>query len=148
VSSTTTCRGDAVGVDRVGLAALAGGEHPGPGRQFRRDVQDGLAVGDQALSDVPADAAAALDRPDPVGVFAASGEHHLVAVGVGAEPALAEHAFALVDDLDGGGALVRVYTDDDLAHAINLSLDPMMGSTGGQRYFELGIPLLSHSAPR
>ena len=75
VSSTATCRrprlrsaghGDAVRVDRVGLAALAGGEHPHPRGQLRRHVHHGLAVGDQPLGDVPADAVAALDRPDPV----------------------------------------------------------------------------------
>ena len=79
-SSAVTCRkpllrnadhGDAVGVDRVGLAALAGGEHPRPGGQLRRHVHHGLAVGDQALSDVPADAVAALHRPDPLRVPAA-----------------------------------------------------------------------------
>ena len=85
--------GDAVGIDRVGLAALAGGEHPRPGRQLRRHVHHGLAVGDQALSDVPADAVAALDRPQPVLVLAAGGEHGLVAVAVGAEPALPDGPF-------------------------------------------------------
>nr|WP_204296755.1 hypothetical protein [Actinoplanes capillaceus] len=65
--------GDAVGIDRVGLAALAGGEHPGAGGQFRRDVKDGLAVGDQALGDVPADTVAARDRPDPVTRWSALG---------------------------------------------------------------------------
>ena len=54
------------GVDRVGLAALAGGEHPHPRRQLRRHIHHRLAVGDQPLGDVPADAVAALDRPDPV----------------------------------------------------------------------------------
>ena len=58
---------------------------------FARHVQHGLAVGDQALGDVPADAVAALHRPDPVRVLPASGEHLPVAVGVGAEPALRQH---------------------------------------------------------
>jgi hypothetical protein len=75
---------DAVGVDRVRRAALTGGEHPRPSGQFRRHVQDGLAVGGQALGDVPADAVAALDRPDPVFVFAGGGEHHLATVPIGA----------------------------------------------------------------
>ena len=56
-------------------------------------------------------------------------------------------AFALVDDLDGRRAFMRVYADDDLAHVLPLP-DPTMVSTGGQRYFELGIPLWSLSAPR
>ncbi|WP_245737031.1 hypothetical protein [Micromonospora pattaloongensis] len=40
------------------------------------------------MSDVPADAVAALDRPKAVLVPATGGEHGLVAVAVGAEPAL------------------------------------------------------------
>jgi hypothetical protein len=63
--------GHAVRVDRVGLAALPGVEDPHPGGQFRRHVQDGLAVGDQPLGDVPPDAGASLDRPDPVRELAA-----------------------------------------------------------------------------
>ena len=43
---------------------------------------------------------------------------------VGAEPALSQGSFPLVDDLDE------------------------WVSAGGQRYFELGIPLWSLSAPR
>ena len=137
-----------MGVDRVGLTALAGGEHPGPGGQLRGYVQDGLAVGDQALGDVPADAATTLDRPDPVGMFTAGGQHRLVTLAVGAEPALVLDAFSLVDDLDGRGAFVRVYVDDDLAHVLASPPSRRWMSAGGQRYFELGIPLLSHSAPR
>ncbi|GAA4978812.1 hypothetical protein GCM10025331_87010 [Actinoplanes utahensis] len=111
--------GDAVGVDRVGLAALAGSEHAGAGGQLRRHVEDGLAVGDQALGDVPADAAAAFNRPDAVGVFAAGGEHRLVAVAVGAEPALADRLLTLVHALDGRGAFVRVHADDDSGHVVS-----------------------------
>jgi hypothetical protein len=59
---------DAVSIDRIGFAALTGGEHPSPGGQFRRRVQDGLAVGEQPLRDMPADAVAALDRPVPLAV--------------------------------------------------------------------------------
>ena len=90
--------GHAVGVDRVGLAALAGVEHPHPRRQLRRHVEHGLAVGDQALGDVPADAGAALHRPDPVRELPAGRQHLLVAVGVGAEAALRQDLLAFVDD--------------------------------------------------
>jgi hypothetical protein len=48
-----------VGIDGVRLAALAGGERPGAGGQLRRDIDDGFAVGEQPLGDVPADAVAA-----------------------------------------------------------------------------------------
>jgi hypothetical protein len=49
------------------------------------------------------------------------GEHRLVAVAVGAEPALAEGLLTVVDDLDGGRPLVRVHADDDSCHP---RLDP------------------------
>jgi hypothetical protein len=77
-------------------------------------IEDGFAVGDQALGHVPADAVAALDRRHAISVLAACGEHGLIAVAIGAEPALAEHAFALVDDFDSGGTLVRIHPNDDL----------------------------------
>jgi hypothetical protein len=60
-----------VGVDRVGLAALAGVEHSRPRGQFRGHVENGFAVGDQALGDVPADPGTPLDRPHPVRELAA-----------------------------------------------------------------------------
>jgi hypothetical protein len=40
------------------------------GGQLRGHVHDGLAVADQALRDVPADAVAALDRPSALLVAA------------------------------------------------------------------------------
>jgi hypothetical protein len=57
---------------RVGLAAVTGGEHPHLRRQLRRHAGDHLAVMDQAVRQVPADAVAALHRPDPVRELAAS----------------------------------------------------------------------------
>jgi hypothetical protein len=105
-----------VRVDRVGLTTLTGGEHSSAGGQLRRHVHDGFAIGNQALRDVPADAAAALNRPDPVVVPAAGGEHRLVAVAVGAEPALADGLLTVIDDLDGGRPLVRVHANDDSCH--------------------------------
>ena len=60
-------QGDRVGVGGVGLAALTGREHPRPGRQLRRHVDDLLAGSKQPHRDVVADPVAALDRPHPVG---------------------------------------------------------------------------------
>ena len=57
---------DRVRVGGVGLAALPGGEHPGPRGQLRRHVHDVLAVGEEPVGDVPPDAFAALDRPHPL----------------------------------------------------------------------------------
>jgi hypothetical protein len=118
------------------------------GGQLRRHVHDGLPVGDQALGDVAADAAASFDGPETVGVLAAGGQHGLVAVAVGGEPASTDGLFSVVDDLDRGGTLVRVHTDDDLAHLVFLPRADWCCQRGGHRYFEPGIPLLSLSAPR
>lgn len=57
---------DRMSIDPVGPAALPGGEHPSPGRQLRGHVQHSLAVGEKPLGDVPANAVAALHRPDPL----------------------------------------------------------------------------------
>ena len=134
-------------VSGVGLAALTGGEYPCPRGQLRGYIKNGFAVGHQALSDVPADAVAALDRPHPVGVPTAGGEHGLVAVAVGAKPALPKDTFRwsmtsmVAERLCGSTPMMTC--------AIRL---PLPGSddvsAGGQRYFELGIPLWSLSAPR
>jgi hypothetical protein len=58
---------DRLRIVRVGLAALAGVEHPQAGRQLRRYVDHGLASGHEPARDVMADPAAALHRPQPVG---------------------------------------------------------------------------------
>jgi len=55
-----------VRIDLIGLAPVSGGEHPHLRGQLRRHAGDGLAVMDQAVRQVPADAVAALHRPDPV----------------------------------------------------------------------------------
>jgi hypothetical protein len=132
--------GDAAGIDRVGLAALTGGEDSGSGGQLRRHVHDRFIIGDQALSHVAADAAASFDGPDPVRVLAAGGEHRFVAVAVGGEPASADSLFPVVDDLDRGGTLVWVHADDDLGHPVSLPRADRCCQRGGHRYFELGIP--------
>jgi hypothetical protein len=80
-------------VGRVGFAALPGSEYPRPGRQLRRDVDDVLALGRQPLRDVPADALATLDRPDPLRPLPPITQHRHEAVDVGAEPSAAEHLF-------------------------------------------------------
>jgi hypothetical protein len=111
--------GDAVRVDRVGLAALANGEHPRPSGQLRRYIHVRLAVGDQTLGDVPADAVAALDRPDPLRIAPPEGEHRLVALPIRAEPAAGQQGLPIVDDLDRRGPLVRIHPDDDLIHCFS-----------------------------
>ena len=100
------CHG--VGVGRVGLAAVAGVEYPSPCGQLRRHVHHGLAVGDQALGHVPADAASALHRPPALLEPLGCGEHLPVAIRVGAISCLVEYPLASVHDLDGDRVLVRI----------------------------------------
>ena len=102
----------AVGVDRVGFAALTGVEHPHPGGQLGRHVQHRLAVRDQALGDMPADPSATLDCPDPVREPATGLKHLLVAVRVSTVPAVSLNLLALVDDLDRGRPLMRIHPNN------------------------------------
>jgi hypothetical protein len=55
-----------VRVGGVGLASLPGREDPSSSRKLGWDVDDFLAIGNEPQGDVAADAAATLDRPDPV----------------------------------------------------------------------------------
>lgn len=50
-----------MGVGVAGLAALTGGEHPHPGRQFGRHVHHRLALAQESLGDVTADPGKSLD---------------------------------------------------------------------------------------
>ena len=59
-------QGHGVCVGGIGLAALSSGKHPGPGRQFRWDINDLLALAQQTKGNVPADTRASLDGPDPL----------------------------------------------------------------------------------
>jgi hypothetical protein len=85
-SHASADQGDGVGIGGVGLAALPGGEDPGAGGQLGWDVDDLLAVGQQAVGDVLADAGATLDSPDPLPPLLAVTQHRRVSVTVGAEP--------------------------------------------------------------
>ncbi|MET8361927.1 hypothetical protein [Micromonospora sp. NPDC005171] len=77
-----------------------------------------VAVGHQALGNMPADAGAAFDRPDPIGEGTTGLQHLLVAVGIGAETALGQDLFSLVDGLDRGRSLVRIHPDHDTTHTL------------------------------
>jgi hypothetical protein len=123
--------GDAAGVDRVRFAALASGEHAGPGGQLRGHIHDSFTIGDQALRHVPADTVATLDRPLAVLVPTTGSEHGLVAVAVGAEPAPPDRLLTLVDDLDGRRPLVWIHPDDDPSHQ-RISLPSFRHGVGGR----------------
>jgi len=97
---------------RVSLAAVAGGEHPHLRGQLRRHIDDGLAVVHQAVRQVPADAIAALHRPDPVREPPGRGQHFRIPGLVRAIPARCQYYRPLAGDLDRGRAFVRVHPDD------------------------------------
>jgi hypothetical protein len=67
---------------------------------------------------VSADAETAFDRPYPIVEGATGRQHLLVALGVGAEPALGQGFLSFVDGLDRGRPLVRIHPDYDTAHAL------------------------------
>ena len=80
--------GDRVRIVGVGLAALAGVEHPQPCRQLRRYVHHLFAGPDQPARDVPADPVAALDRPQPVGPLLGASQQLFEPATGGVEPLL------------------------------------------------------------
>jgi len=85
----------------VGLAVVPGIEQPHPSGQLRRHVHDHLTGLEQPLSQRPAGAVSALDRPHPRRPRLGVRQHRRVASLVGGEPSLAELVIVLVDDLDG-----------------------------------------------
>jgi hypothetical protein len=89
-----------VGVGGVGLASLAGGEHPRPCRQLGWDVDDLFVVGQQSVRDVLADPGAALDGPDPVRPLGGIASHRGIAVTVRGEPTATDDAFVGGHHLD------------------------------------------------
>jgi len=103
----------AVGVGGVGLASLAGREHPRACRQLRRHIDDLLVLGQQPHRDVPADPAAPLDRPDTIRPLLHLLDQRPKAGDVGAEPAAADHGFVDGHHLDGHRPFVRVHPDHD-----------------------------------
>ena len=109
---------DGVRVVRVGLAVVPGVEQPHPRGQLGRDVDDDLTGLQQPLRQGPAGTVGALDRPHPPRPRLDVRQHRRVPGPVGGEPALAELAFVVVDDLDRGRQLVGIDPDDDLLHAL------------------------------
>jgi hypothetical protein len=73
-----------VGVSRVGLAAVAGVEDAHPSGQLGWHVHHGLAIGDQPLGHVSADAVAPLHRPPALLIPSGEAEHLPIPVRVGA----------------------------------------------------------------
>jgi hypothetical protein len=108
-------QGDRVRIGGVGLAALPGREHPGARGQPGWHIDDLLAVGEQPVGDVLADAGAALDGPDPIPPPSALAQHRGVAVTIGAEPATTVNGLLRGHYLDRCRAFVRVHPDHHTA---------------------------------
>src|SRR5215469_18405982 len=125
-------------IRRIGLAAPASSERPGPGRQLGWHINNLLAVGEQPVRDVPADALASLDRPYPLRPPPGRREHRPVPGRVSAIPATAGHALIGGHDLDGRRALMRIHADDDLAHPVLLPLAPVAVFEPGVHCLETG----------
>jgi hypothetical protein len=140
---------DRVRVDRVGLAVVAGVEQTNPSSELRGHVNDPLTDRDQPLRQRPPGTVGALYRPDSRRPRFHVAQHRLVAGLVGGEPARAQQRALVVDDFDGVRPLVRVDTDLHLVHCPTcLTCITTRVRRGGQCYFELGRPLLSHASSR
>ena len=132
----------------VQLAALAGGEHPGPGGQFRRDVDYLLAIGEQPGGEVPADAPATLNCPDAVRPLLGVLEHGRVAGAVGVEAAAASTVSLRVITSMVAERLcgpMPMTTRSDRFTWPSIARSDGFVEPGGHRYFELREPLLSLS---
>jgi hypothetical protein len=109
-----------------------------------RHVQHDLAIMNEAVRNVLADAVTALHRPDAISELPAHGEHLGITSLVSTEPAGHQHLGPLVNDLDRGRALmwsIPMITPTGL-----LLGSPADARQGGHRYFEQGKPLLSLSS--
>jgi hypothetical protein len=124
---------DRDGIDRVGLAAFAGGVALANG-ELGRDADDRFAVGEQEALKRAGNVPAVFDRPDALAAVAAGpGELRLKAATLRRHRSFDEHASA--GRLNGGDrvrALMRVGTDHD--HRLRSSLGCCAGDriAGGQ----------------
>lgn len=67
-------KGNAAGVDVVGLAAMTGFKQPGPGCQGGGNIYDALACGDEALGKQLAEPVSSLGRPAPISLRCGPGQ--------------------------------------------------------------------------
>jgi hypothetical protein len=91
----------------VALAAVADRQHPHPGGQLGRHIQDLLAVTDQPLGQRPTDAVGALHRPTALWPALGPSPQGLVALKGGSDALLAEQLAVFVKRGGGVGGLVR-----------------------------------------
>lgn len=131
---------------------MAGVEEPHACGELGWHVDDLLAGGDESLGQWTTGAVGSLDGPESVGPLLHVPLHRGVPGVGGLKPSAAEEPFEGVDDLDRHRHLVGVDPDDHalrLAHLLTSSvLWHPLGRRGGQCYYELGRPLLSHASSR
>jgi len=120
---------DGARVTGVALAAVSDVEDPRPRRELRRNVEDLLPVGDQALRELNTHPAGAFDRPGPLGPTLRQPDHVSVASAVVADLQRRELVLSVVEHGHRVGTLGRVHPDHHHGH---LSPPPSVGtaSTG------------------
>jgi hypothetical protein len=144
-----------VGVGGVGLAALAGGEHPRPRRELGWDIDDLLTVAEQSQRDVPTNAGQP-SAHTPLG-------HCLPYLSTAAYPSrsvakrppprtVASAAMTSIVTERLCGSIPMTTRSAAAATAGSIPVLPMLDphlvvEPGGQRYFEQNKPLLSLSPP-
>jgi hypothetical protein len=134
---------DGVRVRGVGLAALPGREHPRPSRHPRWHVDNLLTVSEQPHRDVPADAVASLDGPDPVRPSLHELGHRLEPGHVGAEPTTVEDRLIGGHHFDRHRPFVRIHPDHDpfrCCHLVLLRSEPMGTGREGTAATSRAIP--------
>ena len=141
---------DRVRVRGVGLAALPGIEHPGPGSQLGRHIQHPFPAGQQPLREGAADAVRTLHRPDPLGPLpgdarAAGGScaHRCANRPVARKISRLSRASIVTDSLCGSTPMITLSTS-----ATSFVLAGHLPARTGNAISSCSRPFLSHASPR
>jgi hypothetical protein len=127
-----------VGTGDIGLAAMPGVEHPGPGGQLGRHVQHPLGVGEQPPGDRRSHPVGALHRPHPVRPLPGEAQHRPIAGGAGGERTdRPQHL-----PVDRHRPLVRGPSRSPPVHPSPPHLDPDIGQRGPAPLFRAEQTLL------
>ena len=146
-------RAHGVGVGGVGLTALTGREDPGPGRHLGWHIEDLLADSKQPDRDVMTDPVAAPRPPsttssrrglDPVDVTGHVGEAGLCRCRTDRHRGWSRRALitSIVADRLCGSIPITTHSACWCMHYSRCSIPMWLSSREGQRYLELGKPLL------
>jgi hypothetical protein len=138
-------RRNRVCVGRVGLAALAGGEHLRPRQQPGRHVHHPLGIGERPTASYGRRLGGSIALfPWPAPGFR---EHGPVRSNVGGIPPTAQDLLISAHDLNRGGALMRIHPDDHPAHASVVLSALVTAERAGHCYFEQANSLEPLLAP-